>query len=129
MDSSASGPGESRPLSNCFQGSVTRLSIRARLKGATEQMRKAILIVLAVFLASASYAFAQRLTGGLTVQVTDPEGKSVSDVKATVLSKARGNKVDLVSTSEGWSFLIFRQATIRSRFSGMDFAPLTRISQ
>ena len=64
-------------------------------------MRKAILIVLAVFLASASYAFAQRLTGGLTVQVTDPEGKAVSDVKASVLSKARGNKVDLESNSEG----------------------------
>jgi Carboxypeptidase regulatory-like domain len=64
-------------------------------------MRKAILTVLAVFLASASYAFAQRLTGGLTVQVTDPEGKAVSDVKAGVLSKARGNKIDLESNSEG----------------------------
>jgi hypothetical protein len=64
-------------------------------------MRKAILIVLAVFLASASYAFAQRLTGGLTVQVTDPEGKAVSDVKASVVSKARGNKLELESNSDG----------------------------
>jgi hypothetical protein len=46
-------------------------------------------------------AFGQRLTGALSVQVVDPEGKSVSDVKATVLSKERGNKTNVVSNSEG----------------------------
>ena len=46
-------------------------------------------------------AYGQRLTGALSVQVLDPEGKTVSDVKAAVLSKDRGNRVDVVSDSEG----------------------------
>src|SRR5450432_2004252 len=64
-------------------------------------MRKSIVVMLVVLLIGAGHALAQRLTGALTVQVTDPEGKSVSDVKASVLSKARGNKLDIESTSEG----------------------------
>jgi hypothetical protein len=64
-------------------------------------MRKAIVAVLVVMLLGAGHAIAQRLTGGLAVQVLDPEGKAVSEVKASVLSKERGNKVDVVSNSEG----------------------------
>src|ERR1700730_4633653 len=64
-------------------------------------MRKATVAVLVVMLLGAGHAIAQRLTGGLAVQVLDPEGKAVSEVKASVLSKERGNKVDIVSNSEG----------------------------
>jgi hypothetical protein len=64
-------------------------------------MRKAMLSILVVLLLTAGYSFGQRLTGGLSVQVSDPEGKAVSDVRASVLSKERGNKVDVVSNSDG----------------------------
>ncbi|HET8966421.1 MAG TPA: TonB-dependent receptor [Candidatus Acidoferrum sp.] len=67
-------------------------------------MRKATVrtlsFVVALLLCTCA-AFGQRLTGALSVQVTDPEGKTVSDVKAAVLSKERGNKVNVVSNSEG----------------------------
>jgi Carboxypeptidase regulatory-like domain len=56
---------------------------------------------IAALLLCTCAAYGQRLTGALSVQVLDPEGKTVSDVKATVLSKDRGNKVDVVSDSEG----------------------------
>src|SRR5436190_9949398 len=64
-------------------------------------MRKALVALLVVFLLNAGYSFAQRLTGGLTVQLVDPAGKAVSEVKAEVVSKDRGNKTDVVSNSEG----------------------------
>jgi hypothetical protein len=64
-------------------------------------MRKAMLSILVVLLLTAGYSFGQRLTGGLSLQVSDPEGKAVSDVRASVLSKERGNKVDVVSNSDG----------------------------
>jgi Carboxypeptidase regulatory-like domain len=64
-------------------------------------MRKAMLSILVVLLLTAGYSFGQRLTGGLSVQVSDPEGKAVSDVRASVLNKERGNKVDVVSNSDG----------------------------
>jgi len=64
-------------------------------------MRKAIVAMLVVMLLGAGHVFAQRLTGGLVVQVTDPEGKAVSDVKATILSKARGNKLEALSNDQG----------------------------
>ena len=64
-------------------------------------MRKAIIAVLVVLLLGAGHVYAQRLTGALTVQVLDPDGKVVSDVKATVLSKDRGNKIDTVSNADG----------------------------
>jgi hypothetical protein len=64
-------------------------------------MRKAMLSILLVLLLTAGYSFGQRLTGGLSLQVSDPEGKAVSDVRASVLSKERGNKVDVVSNSDG----------------------------
>jgi len=67
-------------------------------------MRKAIarsLVCAVALLLSAGFAFGQRLTGSLSVQVLDPSGKAVSDVKATVVSKDRGNRTDLAGTSEG----------------------------
>jgi hypothetical protein len=64
-------------------------------------MRKAIIAVLVVLLLGAGHVYAQRLTGALTVQVLDPDGKVVSDVKATVLSKEHGNTIDTVSNTEG----------------------------
>jgi hypothetical protein len=64
-------------------------------------MRKAIIAVLVVLLLGAGHVYAQRLTGALTVQVLDPDGKVVSDVKASVLSKERGNTIDTISNAEG----------------------------
>jgi Carboxypeptidase regulatory-like domain len=64
-------------------------------------MRKAIVSILLVLLLTAGYSFGQRLTGGLSIQITDPSGKAVADVKASVLSKERGNKVEVESNSEG----------------------------
>ena len=64
-------------------------------------MRKAMLSIVVVLLLTAGYSFGQRLTGGLSLQVSDPQGKAVSDVRASVLSKERGNKVDVVSSSDG----------------------------
>ena len=75
--------------------------VRVRVKGASKAMRKAMLSILVVLLLTAGYSFGQRLTGGLSIQVSDPQGKAVSDVKASVLSKERGNKVDVVSNSDG----------------------------
>jgi hypothetical protein len=64
-------------------------------------MRKAIFSIVAVLLLCSGYSFGQRLTGGLSVQVTDPDGKTISDVRASVVSKDRGTKADVVSNSEG----------------------------
>ncbi|HMI51468.1 MAG TPA: TonB-dependent receptor [Candidatus Saccharimonadales bacterium] len=64
-------------------------------------MRKAIVAMLVVMLLSAGQVFAQRLTGGLTVQVTDPSGKAVSEVRAAILSKDRGNKLEVMSNEQG----------------------------
>ncbi len=64
-------------------------------------MRKAILAVLVVLLLGAGHVYAQRLTGALTVQVLDPDGKVVADVKASVLDKQHGNKIDTVSNADG----------------------------
>ncbi|MDP9339091.1 MAG: TonB-dependent receptor [Acidobacteriota bacterium] len=64
-------------------------------------MRKAIVGILVVLLVGAGNAWAQRLTGSLSVQVTDPAGKAVSDVKGTVVSKGRGNTVDVMSNADG----------------------------
>jgi len=64
-------------------------------------MRKAIVSILFLLLLTAGYSFGQRLTGGLSVQVTDPTGKAVSDVKASVVNKERGNTVEVESNSEG----------------------------
>lgn len=64
-------------------------------------MRKAMLSILVVLLLTAGYSFGQRLTGGLSLQVSDPQGQAVSDVRASVLSKERGKKVDVVSNSDG----------------------------
>ena len=75
--------------------------IEAQVKGGLKEMRKAIFSIVAVLLLCAGYSFGQRLTGGLSVQVTDPDGKTISDVKASVVSKDRGTKADVVSNSEG----------------------------
>src|ERR1700719_3203694 len=76
--------------------------VRVRVKGDSKEMRKSSFVsILVVLLLTAGYSFGQRLTGGLSVQLSDPEGKAVSDVRASILSKERGNKVDVVSNSEG----------------------------
>jgi hypothetical protein len=90
---------------------VTRLSILSNQGNtnsgqgrAFEKMLKATVRTLSFVVAlllSTGFAFGQRLTGALSVQVVDPEGKTVSDVKATVLGKDRGNRVNVVSDSEG----------------------------
>jgi len=64
-------------------------------------MRKAIVAVLVMLLIGTGHAWAQRLTGSLSVQIIDPAGKAVSDVKATVISKSRGNTVDVMSNADG----------------------------
>src|SRR5260370_3993583 len=64
-------------------------------------MRRAIVSILLVLLLTAGYSFGQRLTGALSIQVVDPEGKAVSAVKASVGSKEDGNKTDVVSNSDG----------------------------
>ena len=65
------------------------------------RMRRMLLcLVLALFVPAASL-MAQRLTGSASVQVLDPTGKAVSDVKATVASTERGIKLELKGTSEG----------------------------
>jgi len=76
-------------------------SPRECVPGGVKAMRKATLSIVVLLLLTAGYSFGQRLTGGLSVQVSDPEGKAVSDVKASVVSKERGNKVDVESNSEG----------------------------
>ncbi|HUL34349.1 MAG TPA: TonB-dependent receptor, partial [Candidatus Eisenbacteria bacterium] len=60
----------------------------------------AYVLLLALF-ASVGIAKAQRLTGSLSIQLTDPAGKAVADATATITSKDRGNTVTLKSTSEG----------------------------
>ncbi len=64
-------------------------------------MRKAIVSILFVLLLTAGYSFGQRLTGGLSIQITDPTGKAVADVKASVVNKERAKKVEVESNSEG----------------------------
>ena len=50
----------------------------------------------------AGYSFGQRLTGGVSGSGHRPgTGKTISDVKASVVSKDRGTKADVVSNSEG----------------------------
>jgi hypothetical protein len=56
-------------------------------------MRKAIVSIFVLVLLTAGYSFGQRLTGGLNIQISDPQGAAVSDVKASVLGKERGNKL------------------------------------
>jgi len=64
-------------------------------------MRKALIAVFVLLFVGAGSSFAQRLTGALSVQVSDPSGKSVADVKATVVSKDQGNKTEVVSGPSG----------------------------
>jgi hypothetical protein len=64
-------------------------------------MQKKILGVLILLLASAGVSFGQRLTGGISMRVTDPQGNAVPNVKAIVLSKEHGTKVEVTGTNEG----------------------------
>jgi hypothetical protein len=64
-------------------------------------MRKAIVSIFVLVLLTAGYSFGQRLTGGLNIQISDPQGAAVSDVKASVLGKERGHKLEVTSNSEG----------------------------
>jgi len=64
-------------------------------------MRTAIVVILLVLLVGSFSASAQRLTGGLSVELTDPAGKAVADAKAVVVSKDRGNRVEVMSNADG----------------------------
>lgn len=64
-------------------------------------MQKKILGVLILLLVSAGVSFGQRLTGGISLRVTDPQGNAVPNVKAIVLSKEHGTKVEVTGTNEG----------------------------
>jgi hypothetical protein len=64
-------------------------------------MRIAIVVILLVLLVGSFSANAQRLTGGLSVELTDPAGKAVADAKAVVVSKDRGNRVEVMSNADG----------------------------
>jgi len=64
-------------------------------------MRTAIVVILLVLLVGSFSANAQRLTGGLSVELTDPAGKAVADAKAVVVSKDRGNRVEVMSNADG----------------------------
>jgi hypothetical protein len=65
------------------------------------RMRRMLLCLVLALLVPAASVMAQRLTGSASVQVLDPTGKAVSDVKATVASTERGIKLELKGTSEG----------------------------
>ncbi|HUL35481.1 MAG TPA: carboxypeptidase-like regulatory domain-containing protein, partial [Candidatus Eisenbacteria bacterium] len=64
-------------------------------------MRKCAYVLLLALFASVGIAKAQRLTGSLSIQLTDPAGKAVADATATITSKDRGNKITVTSSSEG----------------------------
>ncbi len=64
-------------------------------------MQKKILGVLVLLLVSSGFSFGQRLTGGISLRVTDPQGNAVPNVKASVLSKEHGTKVEVAGTNEG----------------------------
>jgi hypothetical protein len=65
-------------------------------------MRKSSFVsILVVLLLCAGHSFGQRLTGALSIQITDPSGKAVSDVGASVVDKAHGTKTEVVSNSDG----------------------------
>lgn len=64
-------------------------------------MRKKMLGVLVLLLVSAGVSFGQRLTGGISLQMTDPQGHAVPNVKVSVLSKEHGTKLEVTGTNEG----------------------------
>ncbi len=64
-------------------------------------MRKVVFGVLLVLLLGASNSLAQRLTGGISVQVLDPGGAAVSGAKASIVNDERGTKLDVVGTGDG----------------------------
>jgi hypothetical protein len=64
-------------------------------------MQKKILGVLVLVLVSAGFSFGQRLTGGISLQMTDPQGHAVPNVKASVLSKEHGTKLEITGTNDG----------------------------
>jgi hypothetical protein len=64
-------------------------------------MRNKMLGVLLLLLVTAGASFGQRLTGGISLQVTDPQGHSVPSAKVTVLSKEHGTTLEIIGTEEG----------------------------
>lgn len=64
------------------------------------QVSVAILLVLGMVFTTLELN-AQRLTGSARLQVTDPTGASVPGVKATVVSQAKGTKIEVTGTSDG----------------------------
>jgi len=64
-------------------------------------MQKKMLGTLVLLLVSAGVSFGQRLTGGISLQMTDPQGHAVPNVKASVLSKEHGTKLEVTGTNEG----------------------------
>src|SRR6266404_2065327 len=69
--------------------------------GGNKEMRKVVFGVLLVLLLGASNSLAQRLTGGISVQVLDPGGAAVSGAKASIVNDERGTKLDVVGTGDG----------------------------
>src|SRR5882724_658296 len=65
------------------------------------RMRRMLLCLVLALLVPAASVMAQRLTGSAAVQVLDPTGKGVADVKAVIANSDRGIKLALTSTSEG----------------------------
>jgi hypothetical protein len=64
-------------------------------------MQKKMLGVLILLLVSTGVSFGQRLTGGISLHVTDPQGHAMPDVKVSVVSKEHGTKVEVTGTNEG----------------------------
>ncbi len=64
-------------------------------------MRKGVFAMLLVLLLGASNSLAQKLTGGIYVQVLDPGGAAVAEVKASVVNDERGTKLDVLGSSDG----------------------------
>src|SRR5258707_2533604 len=66
-----------------------------------QKMRKGVFAMLLVLLLGASNSLAQKLTGGIYVQVLDPGGAAVAEVKASVINDERGTKLDVLGSSDG----------------------------
>jgi hypothetical protein len=56
---------------------------------------------LMIFILISAIAFGQRITGGITGQVTDPQGAVVSGAKVTVQNEATGSKLETKTSDLG----------------------------
>lgn len=58
-------------------------------------------LFLFLFILAATNASAQRLTGGLSVQILDPAGKVVPAAKVSIVNKVQGTNLGLTSGADG----------------------------